>query len=109
MAGLFRRIARAANFLGLTALAVTLLASDVSAFAQTGSTPLSGKVLPQANGAPRVSDSKASAQALDPLLNTTEIDHLKVDNLPPQKRHPRGPNSSRARSRIPPPTFACNF
>ena len=81
MADLFRRIARAANFLGLSALAVTLLASDVCAFAQTGSTPLSGKVLPQANGAPRVSDSKASAQALDPLLNTTEIDHLKVANL----------------------------
>jgi small-conductance mechanosensitive channel len=73
MAGLFRHIARTANFLGLSALAVTLLASGVCAFAQTGSTPLSGKVLPQANGAPRVGDSKASSQSADPRINTTEI------------------------------------
>jgi potassium-dependent mechanosensitive channel len=73
MAGLFRRIARTANFLGLSALAVTLLAGSVCAFAQTGSTPLSGKVLPQANGARHVSDSKASAQSADPRINTAEI------------------------------------
>jgi potassium-dependent mechanosensitive channel len=66
MAGLFRHIARTANFLGLSALAVTLLTSGVCA--QTGSTPLTGKVSPQAN-----SDSKASAQSADPRINTAEI------------------------------------
>jgi potassium-dependent mechanosensitive channel len=73
MAGLFRRIARTANFLGLFALALTLLASGV--YAQTGSTPLSGKVSPQpqANSAPHGSDSKASAQSTDPRINTAEI------------------------------------
>jgi potassium efflux system protein len=71
MAGLFRHIARAANFLGLSALAVTLLASGVCA--QTGSTPLTGKVSPQANTATHGSDTKASAQPADPRINTTEI------------------------------------
>jgi potassium-dependent mechanosensitive channel len=73
MAGLFRRIARTANFLGWSALAVTLLASGPSVFAQTGSTPLTGRVSPQANSAPRGSDSKATAQPADPRINTTEI------------------------------------
>jgi potassium-dependent mechanosensitive channel len=73
MAGVFRRIARTANFFGLSALAVTLLASGVCAFAQTGSTPLNGKVLPQANGATHASDTKASAQPVDPRINATEI------------------------------------
>ena len=71
MAGLFRHIARTANFLGLSALAVTLLASGVCA--QTGSTPLTGKVSPQANTATHGSDTKASAQPADPRINTTEI------------------------------------
>ena len=73
MAGLFRHIPRTANFLGLSALAVTLLASGVCA--QTGSTPLSGKVSPQpqANSAQHGSDSKASAQQADPRINTAEI------------------------------------
>jgi potassium-dependent mechanosensitive channel len=71
MAGLFRHIARTANFLGWSALAVTLLASGVCA--QTGSTPLSGKVSPQANTATHASDTKASAQPVDPRINTTEI------------------------------------
>jgi small-conductance mechanosensitive channel len=73
MAGLLRHIARTANFLGLSALAVTLLASGVCAFAQAGSTPLSGKVLPHANSATHGSDSKAPAQSTDPRINTTEI------------------------------------
>ena len=73
MAGLFRPIARTANFLGLSAIVVTLLASGVCAFAQTTSTPLSGKVSPQADGATLGSDSKASAQPADPRINTTEI------------------------------------
>jgi len=71
MAGLFRHIARTANFLGLSALAVTLLASGVCA--QTGSTPLTGRVSPQANTATHGSDTKASAQPADPRINTTEI------------------------------------
>ena len=71
MAGLFRHIARTANFLGLSALAVTLLASGVCA--QTGSTPLTGKVSPQANTATHGSDTKASVQPADPRINTTEI------------------------------------
>jgi potassium-dependent mechanosensitive channel len=73
MAGIFLRIARTANFLGLSALAVTLLASGVCA--QTDSTPLSRKVLPQpqANTATHASDPKASAQQADPQINTTEI------------------------------------
>ena len=71
MAGLFRHIARTANFLGLSALAVTLLASGVCA--QTGSTPLTGKLSPQANTATHGSDTKASAQPADPRINTTEI------------------------------------
>jgi len=71
MAGLFRHIARTANFLGLSALAVTLLASGVCA--QTGSTPLTGKVSPKANTATHASDTKASAQPVDPRINTTEI------------------------------------
>src|SRR5690242_17177730 len=73
MAGLFRHIARTANFLGFSALALTLLASGVCA--QTGSTPLSGKVSPQpqANSAPHGSDTKASAQSADPRINTAEI------------------------------------
>src|SRR3974390_1611851 len=71
MAGLFRHIARTANFLGLSALAVTLLASGVCA--QTGSAPLTGKVSPQANTATHGSDTKASAQPADPRINTTEI------------------------------------
>jgi len=66
MAGLFRHITRTASFLGLSALAVTLLTSGVCA--QTGSTPLTGKVSPQAN-----SDHKASAQSADPRINTAEI------------------------------------
>jgi potassium-dependent mechanosensitive channel len=73
MAGLFRHIARTANFLGLSALAVTLLASGVCAFAQTGSTSLTGKVSPKANTATHASDTKASAQPVDPRINTTEI------------------------------------
>src|SRR6516165_9943573 len=73
MAGLFRHIARTVNFLGWSALAVTLLASGPSVFAQTGSTPLTGRVSPQANSAPRGSDSKATAQPADPRVNTTEI------------------------------------
>ena len=71
MAGLFRHIARTANFLGLSALAVTLLASGVCA--QTGSTPLTGRVSPKANTAPHASDTKVSAQPVDPRINTTEI------------------------------------
>jgi len=71
MAGLFRHIARTAKFLGLSALAVTLLASGVCA--QTGSTPLTGKLSPQANTATHGSDTKASAQPADPRINTTEI------------------------------------
>ena len=71
MAGLFRHIARTAKFLGLSALAVTLLASGVCA--QTGSAPLTGKVSPQANTATHGSDTKASAQPADPRINTTEI------------------------------------
>jgi small-conductance mechanosensitive channel len=71
MAGLFRHIALTANFLGLSALAVTLLASGVSA--QTSSMPLTGKVSPQANTATHGSDTKASAQPTDPRINTTEI------------------------------------
>ena len=72
MAGLFRHFARTANFLGLSALAATLLASGVCA--QTASTPLNGKVSPQpqANSA-HGSDSKASAQQADPRINTAEI------------------------------------
>src|SRR5215469_2507679 len=73
MAGLFRPIARTANFLGLSALAVTLLASGVCA--QTGSTSLGGKVSPQpqANTTAHASDGKTSAQQADPRINTTEI------------------------------------
>src|SRR5215472_1830159 len=76
MAGSFRhiaRIARTANFLGLSALAVTLLASGVCA--QTGSTSLGGKVSPQpqANSTAHASDSKTSAQQADPRINTAEI------------------------------------
>src|SRR5215472_7100305 len=75
MAGLFRHFARTANFLGLSALAATLLASGVCA--QTASTPLNGKVSPQANTATRASDSKTSAQSADPRINTAEIaNHL---------------------------------
>jgi potassium efflux system protein len=73
MAGLFRHIARTANFLGLSVLAVTLLASGVCAFAQTGSTSLTGKVSPKANTATHASDTKASAQPVDPRINTAEI------------------------------------
>jgi len=71
--GLFRYIARTANFLGLSALAVTLLASGVCA--QTGSTSLGGKVSPQpqANTTAHASDGKTSAQQADPRINTTEI------------------------------------
>jgi small-conductance mechanosensitive channel len=73
MADLFRHIARTANFLRLSALAVTLLASGVCA--QTGSAPVSGKVSPkpQENSAPHGSDSKAAAQSVDPRINTAEI------------------------------------
>ena len=71
MAGLFRHFARTANFLGLSALAATLLASGVCA--QTASTPLNGKVSPQANTATHASDSKTSAQSADPRINTAEI------------------------------------
>jgi len=78
VAGLFRHIARTTNFLGLAALAVTLLASGVCAFAQTSSTPLTGKGSPQAttpthSSDSHSSDSKASAQATDPRMNATEI------------------------------------
>src|SRR6516165_6782436 len=71
MAGFFRHFARTANFLGLSALAATLLASGVCA--QTASTPLNGKVSPQANTATHASDSKTSAQSADPRINTAEI------------------------------------
>jgi len=86
MAGLFGPIARTASFLGLSAIAVTLLASSVCAFAQAASTPFTGKVSPQANSAAQGSDnspqpnsatqgnySKASAQPTNPRINTTEI------------------------------------
>jgi potassium-dependent mechanosensitive channel len=73
MAGLFRHIARTAKFLGLSAIVMTLLASGACAFAQTTSTPLSGKASPQANGATQGSDNKVSAQPADPRINTTEI------------------------------------
>jgi small-conductance mechanosensitive channel len=43
----------------------------VCAFAQTTSTPLTGKASPQSNGAG--SDSKALAQPANPRINTTEI------------------------------------
>ena len=65
MAGLFRPIARTANFLGLSALAVGLLASAVCA--QTRSTS------PQANTATHTSDTKTPAQPSDPRINTAEI------------------------------------
>jgi potassium-dependent mechanosensitive channel len=71
MAGLFRHIARIGNFLGLFALAATLLAGGVCA--QTASTPLNGKVSPQANTATHASDSEISAQSADPRINTAEI------------------------------------
>ena len=73
MAGLFRYIAWTANFFGLAALAVTLLASGVCVFAQTSSTPLTGKGSPQANTPTHGTDSKVSAQAADPRINPTEI------------------------------------
>jgi potassium-dependent mechanosensitive channel len=73
MAGLFRHFARTASFLGVSAIAVTLLAGVVCAFAQATSTPLTGKASPQANGAAQASDSKASAQPANPRINTTEI------------------------------------
>jgi potassium-dependent mechanosensitive channel len=71
MAGLFQRIVRTVNFLGLSALAVTLLASGVCA--QTRSTTQSEKVSPQANTAAHASDTKTSAQPADPRIDTTEI------------------------------------
>jgi potassium-dependent mechanosensitive channel len=71
MAGFFRHIARTVNFLGLFALAATLLAGGVCA--QTASTPLNGKVSPQANTATHASDSNTSAQSADPQINTAEI------------------------------------
>src|SRR6516162_812175 len=71
MAGLFRRTVRTVNFLGLSALAVTLLASGVCA--QTRSTTLSEKGSPQAITATHASDTGASAQPADARINTTEI------------------------------------
>jgi potassium-dependent mechanosensitive channel len=86
MVGLFRHIAPTANFLRLFAITVTLLTSGVCAFAQTTSTPPTGKASPQANstaqggdnspgtnGATQGIDSKASAQPPIPRINTTEI------------------------------------
>jgi potassium-dependent mechanosensitive channel len=85
MAGLFGHVARTANFLGLSAIAVTLLASSACAFAQPVSTPFTGKASPQANSAAQGSDnsqpnsatqgsdSKAAAQPANPRINTTEI------------------------------------
>src|SRR6516162_9436358 len=85
MGGLFRRIARTANFLRLSTIAVTLLTGGVWAFAQTASTPLTGNDSPQANGtaqgsdnsqpnsAAKGNDSKASAQPANPRIKTTEI------------------------------------
>ena len=71
MAGLFRRTVRTVNFLGLSALAVTLLASGVCA--QTRSTTPSEKGSPQAITATHASDTGASAQPADARINTTEI------------------------------------
>src|SRR3974390_2315588 len=71
MGSLFRHIVRTVNFLGMSVLAVTLLASGVCA--QTPSIPLSGKVSPQANTATHASDTKAPAQPADPRVDTTAI------------------------------------
>ena len=71
MAGLFRGFVRTVNFLGLSALAVTLLASGVCA--QTRSTTPSEKGSPQAITATHASDTGASAQPADARINTTEI------------------------------------
>jgi potassium efflux system protein len=71
MASLFRQITRTANFLILSAIVLTLLASGPGAFAQVASTPPSLKVSPHANSATNVSDGKASP--VDPRINTTEI------------------------------------
>jgi potassium-dependent mechanosensitive channel len=73
MVGSFRHSALTANFLGLSAIVVTLLASGVCAFAQVGTTPPAGKASPQASSASPRGDSTALAQPADPRINTTEI------------------------------------
>jgi potassium-dependent mechanosensitive channel len=83
---LFRHIAPTANFFRLFAIIVTLLTSGVSAFAQTTSTPLTGKASPQANSTAERGDNspkpnsatgdsagRPSAKPANPRINTTEI------------------------------------
>jgi potassium-dependent mechanosensitive channel len=71
MEGLFQRIVRTVNFVGLSALALTLLASGVAA--QTRSTTLNGSAPPQANIAIDATHIKAAPKSPDPRINTTEI------------------------------------